>query len=599
MNWGYPSEDADPWLEDFLAFVRGTDASAYAAREDRNMLLMGGGLISWDATSGALTWAAEIELLSPNTGFLNRVPAGSVTIADGQVVFGSVARALGGNASLTVSTGSFAPSTDNAIVLCIRRGSSIYWRTGLIMGDGDTITNIGSSQSGSGTVVLVGDASGPASATVVEKLRGFLIDPAFSPSVNHGIRWDGSKFVSFLLPTSVGGDVTGVFASTTVTKLRGGLIDPAISPSSGDVIQWDGGKYVAASLPTGSASNFVVFRPGGVAGGIVYDDWAAFYAAATAIVGPIHAFIDDRSAPAEVPSGTYDFHRWRFYGAVPGRRTTLKFMDLANWTIAPGASPIFAFSLTDMRFELDSLSSTSAISSPASVSGQLYIEMRNSAIVGPFGGAVSFIDAKGNGGGTQFTVVVHAYGPSELGDYAIRIDADDPGSGSTADLYLYDTASVAAMAVTGPSGTVTQRQQNRAATIQAQTGVVAGQAYYFGQATPQNWSLDKTQLGTTELHIGSVWIPASSILRTASRAMLGGSTVSEVGILKMRRFTGGTLVATWTASAGTIQDVQLSGNDIVIADSDWYDLYLVAGGAGDTAVIKGLRLFVHEPGNVS
>jgi hypothetical protein len=81
--------------------------------------------------------------------------------------------------------------------------------------------------------------------------------------------------------------------------------------------------------------------------------------------------------------------------------------------------------------------------------------------------------------------------------------------------------------------------------------------------------------------------------------MLGGSTVSEVGILKLRRFTGGTLVATWTASAGTIQDVPLGGPDIVISDSDWYDLYLVAGGAADTAVIKGLRLFIHEPGNVS
>lgn len=599
MSWGYPSEDADPWLEDFLAFVRGTDASAYAAREDRNMLLMGGGLISWDAASGALTWAAEIELLSPNTGFLNRIPAGSVTIADGQVVFGSVARALGMNASLAVSTGSFAPSTDNAIVLCIRRGASIYWRTGLIMGDGDTITNIGSSQSGSGTVVLAGDASGSASATVVEALRGFPIDPAFSPSVNHGIRWDGSKFVSFLLPTSVAGDVTGAFGSTTVARLRGGLIDPTISPNVGDIIQFDGMQYVAAPLPaSGAASNFIVFRPGGVTAGIVHDSWASFYAAGLAIDGPVYAYIDDRFASAQVPSGSYNFNKWKFFGAIPGRRTTLTFLDGANWTIS-GSPPSASFSVTDMALEVEFASTTSAISSPLVSSGQLLIELHNATIAGgtePF----PFVNATANNGGAQFTVTVHAYGPSELRDYAFRVDADAPGSGSTVDIHLYDTALVQASAVNGPSGTVTQRQWNRAATIRAQAGVVSGQAYYFGQATPQNWSLDKTQLGTTELHIGSVWIPATAILRSISRAMLGGSLVGEVGQLNLRRFTGGTLVASWTAPAGTIQDVLLDGSaDVVIADSDWYDLYLVAGDVSHTAVIKGLRLFVHEPGNVS
>jgi len=144
MLWPFPSEDDNPWFPTFQSMIAAMDASCFASREDRNLLMMGGGTITWDGS--VLAWSAPIEILSPNTGLLNQIPAGNVTLADGQVARGNVSRALGANASMAVAAAGFAASTDNSIVVCIRRGTSLYWRNGLLMLAGDSVLNVGSAQ---------------------------------------------------------------------------------------------------------------------------------------------------------------------------------------------------------------------------------------------------------------------------------------------------------------------------------------------------------------------------------------------------------------------------------------------------------------------
>lgn len=245
MQWPHPSENEDPFWESFLAFIRAMDASGFAAREDRNLLIMGGGTVSWIAGTGTLSWTSPIEFLSPNTGFLNQVPAGNVVILDGQVVRGNLARALGQNASMSVGAAGIAANNDNSVVLCIRRGSRIYWRNGLLMGDGDTVTNIGSSQ-GVGSTTLAGDATGPSGANTVERIRNIPVDPTV-PVAGQALSLVGGAWKA----TSLGGDVSGSVAAAIVARLRGLLIDPLIAPASGHALIWDGAKWVAAS-PSGA-----------------------------------------------------------------------------------------------------------------------------------------------------------------------------------------------------------------------------------------------------------------------------------------------------------------------------------------------------------
>jgi hypothetical protein len=106
--------------------------------------------------------------------------------------------------------------------------------------------------------------------------------------------------------------------------------------------------------------------------------------------------------------------------------------------------------------------------------------------------------------------------------------------------------------------------------------------------------LNDQQTGTTELHIGSVYLTAGTVVRGGSEAMLGGSLVGETANLRLRRYTGGAAVGGVFTTIGTLAPANPLGGDFTIADSDWYDIYLYAGGVGETAIVKGLRL-VLEP----
>jgi hypothetical protein len=94
---------------------------------------------------------------------------------------------------------------------------------------------------------------------------------------------------------------------------------------------------------------------------------------------------------------------------------------------------------------------------------------------------------------------------------------------------------------------------------------------------------DESQIGVAPLLVGSVYLPLG-VLQGTSRAMLGTSA-GGTATLELRRFTGGAVVATWTAT-GALQTSALGADGAVVAD--WYDLYLY-GDAGPTeALLKGL-----------
>src|SRR4051812_33539168 len=89
----YPEEFTDPWFETFTAFVEAVDVALYAAREDRNTLIFGGGVVTFNASTGVLAWTSDIFFLSPVTGYRWKLATGSVTVADGQLAFATVSRA--------------------------------------------------------------------------------------------------------------------------------------------------------------------------------------------------------------------------------------------------------------------------------------------------------------------------------------------------------------------------------------------------------------------------------------------------------------------------------------------------------------------------
>lgn len=138
MKWPYPDEHVDPWYDAFVGLMRAMDASGYAAREDRNLHLMGGGQVSFTLSTSTVTWASKIRVLSPTVGFFTEIAAGSVVLNNGEVMYLDIVRNPTQTQTVTVQTASTLPSSDTAYFLAVRVGSFVYFRGGSVLGDGQS-----------------------------------------------------------------------------------------------------------------------------------------------------------------------------------------------------------------------------------------------------------------------------------------------------------------------------------------------------------------------------------------------------------------------------------------------------------------------------
>lgn len=152
MGWPYPSRDDDPWYDPFVDFIQASDGSAFAAREDRSVIWSGGGTLSWTAASGTLVWTETISVYSPLGGRLLQVAAGSVTgWIEGEVLYVPLVRQPAATTSVSLVKASHVPSNDNAMALAVRIGTSIFFRTGISLGNGDSVVGVAPVAGGAAT----------------------------------------------------------------------------------------------------------------------------------------------------------------------------------------------------------------------------------------------------------------------------------------------------------------------------------------------------------------------------------------------------------------------------------------------------------------
>lgn len=88
-------------------------------------------------------------------------------------------------------------------------------------------------------------------------------------------------------------------------------------------------------------------------------------------------------------------------------------------------------------------------------------------------------------------------------------------------------------------------------------------------------------------NVGGIYIPATTTVTTKSLAYIGGSTVTEVAVLKMIPINSITVSASWIVT-GTLTSVSLS--NAVTLGPGWYDLTLETGTVSQTAFGRGLYL---------
>jgi hypothetical protein len=138
MMWPTPSLDDDPWFEFYQDQIRAQDASGFAAREDRNIILSGGGLLTWNVSTG-LTWTESFLVWSPSTGFFSRLVPATLLPLNGQIIRAEITRAPGQSVNVTAEVASIARNTDDSFVLGLRSGTNFVFRNGIIIKNGTTI----------------------------------------------------------------------------------------------------------------------------------------------------------------------------------------------------------------------------------------------------------------------------------------------------------------------------------------------------------------------------------------------------------------------------------------------------------------------------
>lgn len=297
MLWAFPGVDQDPWYDSFLDLTRGQDASAYAYREDRNLILAGGGTISF--ALNLLSWTEPISVWSPQTGFLVLVaaqPAGVPLVNSGDIVRWDQTRHPGENVTVQPEVATRALANDNSLVLCLRIDDRIVFRNGSWLGDGDTLPGLPGMPAGaSGTTA---DVHGP-KYIVGNALAGDTLDDchyldtgngaAILSAINASISvpgdiWIRPGFYNFGLPLAP----SLPMSVPAGTKIRGASLDSVllIAPDSSDQ-----GMFTMSSRSELGDLRIGVPPPTGPIGGSVYVVSIAA-AASSALVRRVEVFFD-------------------------------------------------------------------------------------------------------------------------------------------------------------------------------------------------------------------------------------------------------------------------------------------------------------------
>jgi hypothetical protein len=144
-RWTYPEKYSVEWYEVFGSLLTEQDEAVYAAREDRNLLIMAECEFSFVSGTGEVSWDASIDILGPTTGKVGTIGADTAVLLDGEMLVVPLVRSPQDDLLLSVevvervtdSVGGIPLDQDSVLVLAIRRGASVFFRNGIVLHDGD------------------------------------------------------------------------------------------------------------------------------------------------------------------------------------------------------------------------------------------------------------------------------------------------------------------------------------------------------------------------------------------------------------------------------------------------------------------------------
>ncbi len=125
----YPTEEQKPFWNIWEAFMSQLDAALYVSLEEPNLVLRGGGIVSINTSTDAMTWTEDLELMNLLTGGLVTISANSLSgMEAGKIAYVEVSRPVSGSTSGTLLCSDSIGDDLNKVFVAIRRGDDLYMR---------------------------------------------------------------------------------------------------------------------------------------------------------------------------------------------------------------------------------------------------------------------------------------------------------------------------------------------------------------------------------------------------------------------------------------------------------------------------------------
>lgn len=545
MTWPFPSAEDDPWYDGFEDLVAALDASGYASREDRHIIIAEGGDVSWTLGTSTFAFDGTIIITAPITGFLWNIPAGSYVLNNGQVLYATLNRAPGQNTNVAVAVGNTVPSDNNALLIAIRVNDQIYLRTGLVLADGTTVSGVSPGSGGGGTALTVREQDGTPTVADVSEIR-----------VGNG------------LLTDEGGGVVSIANGAAVVPVhfqQNGPLASVVTPT--DFV--DGLREVGVE-----ATVIGVVLSQEIDGGGGTTDVELYKVDPSGVETQITT-----AATVQLASGGGDKDRILAASFI-GTNNELAATDrlgikLTSVQSAPAAEVTVSVLLGGI-----SAAPLPGLSEDNEVTQALLRTVTGTAFENV--GAVYLL------AGTILAASSRVFmGVDNVSDVA-ELEIRDAITST-----LIDTITATGLpADTPPAGDIAIPSDGwYALRLRADTALV--QATLFGLrfvyvvagGTRVRNAIDAEVTGTTYENVGAVYLPAGT-LQAPRRVFAGATTVGpDAAEIELRRETGGALIASWTAT-GLLQEA--TGAAVTIPADDWYNIRLRGNGVGVVAQLKGI-----------
>lgn len=190
-GWKYPTEGQKNWYSIFQTRMNQQDFDVWAAYENPNLVLRGGGTISLDTGSDELTWDEDFEILSMLSGGIITIEAATLTgFTDGKIACIEISRPVSGGVVATLEVANVLTTETSKLFVAVRRGNAVYFRN---QATRDAVTFVNKTGAKKITSSVVSDSGGTVSGSIqvgaVEGSMWFLKATALGNTVDSSIEF--------------------------------------------------------------------------------------------------------------------------------------------------------------------------------------------------------------------------------------------------------------------------------------------------------------------------------------------------------------------------------------------------------------------------